>query len=207
MKSGERIKQKSEEFFDEMALRREIIPEPDLCYEHILPYFKELSGGRVADIGCGMGKMLAMIEQQYPGKFHLSGIDLSTESLRIAREFCGESVNLVRGDVEVLPFGDSSFDILLCMHSFHHYPRPIQALKEMHRVLQRGGVLYLVENDYPALKRMKKNLKYLLMRYPRGDVHMYSSRELLKLIRKAGFDAEEPRHLADYSQLLICRKA
>ena len=95
MKSRERIKQKSEVFFDEMALRREIIPEPDLCYEHILPYFKELSGGRVADIGCGMGKMLAMIEQQYPGKFHLSGIDLSTESLRIAREVTVERLSII----------------------------------------------------------------------------------------------------------------
>lgn len=51
------------------------------------------------------------------------------------------NVRFELGDVESLPFGDGSFDVVTCGSAFHHFPRPEQVLKEMTRVLRPGGMV------------------------------------------------------------------
>ncbi|MBQ6621282.1 MAG: class I SAM-dependent methyltransferase [Mogibacterium sp.] len=201
-KTQEKLKAKSARYFDLVAEREEIIPEPVKCYEYVLGKLTGMNGGALADIGCGTGNRLAFIHDQFGDRYSLYGIDLSPESLKRAEALCGSFAQLSVGDVEALPYEDGTFDLLLCMHSFHHYPRPLLSLQEMRRVLKPGGTLLLVENDYPPMFRRKTNLKQFLLRYPGGDIRMYSRKRLYALARKAGFTGPEPVHIAHHSQLL-----
>jgi len=42
-------------------------------------------------------------------------------------------------------FNDNSFDYIIASHVLHHVPYPIKFLKEMHRILKRGGKLIMNE--------------------------------------------------------------
>ncbi|MBX2866360.1 methyltransferase domain-containing protein [Candidatus Kaiserbacteria bacterium] len=47
------------------------------------------------------------------------------------------------GDIHNLPFEDDSVDALLCIAVLEHVENPIQAAKEMYRVLKPGGYLFV----------------------------------------------------------------
>jgi ubiquinone/menaquinone biosynthesis C-methylase UbiE len=46
-------------------------------------------------------------------------------------------------DITKIPADDASFDAVLCTEVLEHVPRPIEALKELSRILVPGGGLYL----------------------------------------------------------------
>jgi len=45
----------------------------------------------------------------------------------------------VKLDIQQMPFTDESFDVIFCNHVLEHVEDDRQALREMHRVLRRGG--------------------------------------------------------------------
>ena len=47
----------------------------------------------------------------------------------------------VKADLCDLPFVDHTFDLIFCNHVLEHIPEDMQALKELYRVLQKGGTL------------------------------------------------------------------
>ena len=200
------IKEKSARYFDHVAADGYAIPEPLRCYSSIIEKLAGFKSGYLADVGCGTGGMLRCLIDQMPGVFELYGCDISEKSLRRAAEDCPGAVHLVQADAEALPWQDGMFDVVLCMHSFHHYPRPEKALGEILRVLRSGGRLLLVENDYPSPRRQWINLRLKFTRYFSGDLHMYSGKELQDLAAGAGFTCGTPDRIGDHSQLLECIK-
>src|SRR5699024_5894273 len=68
-------------------------------------------------------------------------LDYSPEMLERAKSR-GEGLAHVRfqqGDVGALPFGNSSFDIVLSLNGFHAFPDKEAAYREVFRVLKPGG--------------------------------------------------------------------
>lgn len=49
-----------------------------------------------------------------------------------------------QGDMRELPDPDSSWDLVICLHTLEHCPEPARAIREMSRVLRPGGWLYIV---------------------------------------------------------------
>jgi ubiquinone/menaquinone biosynthesis C-methylase UbiE len=99
-------------------------------------------GDVVLDLGCGPGDGAAFIAER--GGVTV-GLDYSQGMLGHAARVPALSGKLLRGDAGRLPFADASFDKIICTNSFHHYPEHLAALREMRRVLKKGGVLSLVD--------------------------------------------------------------
>ena len=55
------------------------------------------------------------------------------------------------GNVERLPFSDASFDCVVDTFSMCVFPNPLQALKELARVLSPDGKLLLLEHSRSSL--------------------------------------------------------
>lgn len=88
----------------------------------------------VLDVGCGTGFLTEGIRAVAP---RVTGLDITWDQLRRARAKL--DVPLVRGDAESLPFRDEAFDAVLSSGSIEYWPAPVDALREMHRVLRPGG--------------------------------------------------------------------
>lgn len=202
----EKIKQNSRRYFDRVADKQHIIPEPNLCYDAVLEQLRSYDFMSLADISCGTGTMLSRICETYENDKALYGVDLSPRSIEAAERKVGERVHLKEGDIDDLPLDDGCVDIALNMHSFHHYPDPLNALKELRRILNDSGKLLLVENDYSFLKRLKVNLRHMRKRHRQGDVKMYSAAQLEDMIRRSGMKVVESKPIAEHSRLFICAK-
>src|SRR5215212_11664365 len=107
-------------------------------------------GTRLLDVGCGVGAVLAVLGQEFPG-VHLHGVDLERRQLDFARghlERSGVAATLLEADALALPFADESFDHVWMMWLLEHIPNAPAALHEARRVLVPGGAITAIEVDY-----------------------------------------------------------
>jgi ubiquinone/menaquinone biosynthesis C-methylase UbiE len=100
----------------------------------------------VLDVACGPGAFVLAIA---PRVSFVTGIDLTPEMLRQARQFQAEKqiVNAVFAcaDADHIPFPDASFDLVSCQHAFHHITKPELVLMEMIRVMKPEGRLLILD--------------------------------------------------------------
>ncbi len=103
------------------------------------------ASGDVLEVAIGTGLNL----EHYRDNIRLTGIELSSAMLQIARDRAaelGREVDLREGDAHGLDFADASFDTVVCTFSLCAIPDHRQAVAEMHRVLRPGGVLLLADH-------------------------------------------------------------
>jgi ubiquinone/menaquinone biosynthesis C-methylase UbiE len=100
--------------------------------------------GCVLDVGCGSGGYSWYFEQGEAGMY--VGLDITARrfpelsSLRPAR--CVR--RFVRGNAMGLPFEEGQFDFAIAIHSFEHIPDDEIVLREIARVLKKGGCVFVV---------------------------------------------------------------
>ena len=98
-------------------------------------------GQRVLDVACGTG-VVAVTAARSGAK--VSGLDLSPVLLDRAHHnasIAAVDIDFTEGDAEALPYPDASFDVVLSQYGHIFAPRPAIVLKEMLRVLKKGGRL------------------------------------------------------------------
>jgi len=111
-------------------------------------------GTRLLEIGCGVGAVLAVLGQEYPG-IELSGVDIEQKQLEFARrhlERAGVQATLRQADALALPFEDESFDHVWMMWFLEHVAHPPAALREARRALVPGGRITAIEVDYSTCR-------------------------------------------------------
>jgi SAM-dependent methyltransferase len=99
---------------------------------------------RALDIGCGGGQDL--IPFAVAGS-HAVGVDIARDTIAWAHDRFGSTlpdlpVTFATGAAEALPFGDGTFDVILCRVTIP-YTDNRKALSEMARVLRPGGAILL----------------------------------------------------------------
>jgi ubiquinone/menaquinone biosynthesis C-methylase UbiE len=127
----------SREFFDRVEEER---------YGRYAPWMKSAipfalqRGKRVLEIGPGLGT--DHIQFARAGA-ELYAVDLTHGHLELTLQrflLEGQVTRLIRGDAEVLPFSDDSFDMVYSFGVLHHTPGTEQAINEVHRVLRPEGI-------------------------------------------------------------------
>jgi demethylmenaquinone methyltransferase/2-methoxy-6-polyprenyl-1,4-benzoquinol methylase len=97
---------------------------------------------RVLDLGAG-----SCWVSEWLGRFNVEtiSVDIAIDMLRVGQSRMGPGARLVVGDLEALPLAAESVDKAVCLNAFHHVPDGEAALREIHRVLKRGGRVLLGE--------------------------------------------------------------
>lgn len=111
-------------------------------------------GTRLLEVGCGVGAVLAVLGQEFPG-ISLHGVDLEPAQLEFARGHLGRAgveATLVQADARSLPFDDGSFDHVWMMWFLEHVADPVAILEEARRVLVPDGAITVIEVDYSTTR-------------------------------------------------------
>ena len=106
----------------------------------------------VLDVGCGPGNITAGLARKVDHG-SIIGIDVSEAVIELAvAEQSHKAANLSFqvGDVYALDFSDARFDVIYAHQVLQHLARPVDALKELRRVLKPGGLLALRDADFGA---------------------------------------------------------
>jgi len=113
---------------------------------------------KLLDIGGGYGRLTPEYVKNFKNCLI---IDPSEKLLSQAKKFClkYKNISLQKGIIEKILQKDESFDVVLCVRTFHHLENPHQAIKEIHRVLKPKGFLIL---EFANKVRFKNILKAIL---------------------------------------------
>lgn len=105
----------------------------------------KVNHNNILDIGCSSG---AFTKIYLNGQNKVLGLDMNLSSLEKARK---NQVDVLLGNVLNLPLKNKSFDIINFCEVIEHLPNPLQALKEINRVLKHRGLLLLTTNNRCAI--------------------------------------------------------
>jgi SAM-dependent methyltransferase len=108
------------------------------------------NGGALLDAGSGAGYGARLLAS---GVRAVTGVDLSPETVALAREAHGDLVAFQTANVLELPFADGSFDAVTCFEVIEHVPEPAVLVRELARVLRSGGLLF-VSTPHARMERL-----------------------------------------------------
>lgn len=141
----------------------------------------DLSGRTVVllDLGCGTGGLLRFLKKRYPN-LRVIGIDYSPEAIFFCRKG-RNSIPFLRGSADSLPLENASVDVIACIDVLYHsaMPSDYKALREIYRVLKKGGHLFM---HLPAFELLRGSHDKAVHTRER-----YTSAKLQERLREAGF--------------------
>lgn len=100
-----------------------------------------LKPARVLETAAGTGIVTRAMRDALPASVPITATDLAPPMIEIARKKFqpGENVTFQPADGTALPFGDASFDAVVCQFGVMFYPDKDKGYREVLRVLQPGG--------------------------------------------------------------------
>jgi 2-polyprenyl-6-hydroxyphenyl methylase/3-demethylubiquinone-9 3-methyltransferase len=154
-----------------------------------------LSSKTVLDVGCGGGILSDSMARKGA---NVTGIDLSTKALRVARLHAleAQTTNLQFREVSVEALAaeqPASFDVVTCMEMLEHVPDPASVVRACSRLVKPGGWVFFstINRNAKAFALAIVGAEYLLNMLPRGT-HEYAKllrpSELAASCRAAGLD-------------------
>jgi len=173
---GEQVEAYSHDFFSD--------PAP---LEVLLEKSRVKETDTVLDVASGSGHIARALS---PRCRRVMAIDLTPEMIARSLSFPsrdgGGKIHHLVGDVDILPFRNGTFELVVCRYAFHHFPSPEGALREMTRVsLDRVVLVDGISSEDPEKGRLHNQIE---RRRDPSHVRLYSESELLELFRSVGLE-------------------
>ncbi|MCZ9938571.1 class I SAM-dependent methyltransferase [Brachyspira hyodysenteriae] len=207
MKDYEKL---SKEHFNKQA---SIYDEKDTIYyskygkiscNYVSEYLKNIDYNKLLDIGCGTGYLINMLKK-YKATAEFYGLDLSEEMINISKSKNIKDAEFILGSANKLPFNDNTFDIVTCIQSFHHYPYPDEAMKEVYRVLKKGGIYILSDTGVGGIAAwIDNNILFKVMKS--GDCRTENKEGISKRMLKNGFDVIDKKQIKGFIYSVVGKK-
>jgi ubiquinone/menaquinone biosynthesis C-methylase UbiE len=137
----------------------------------------------ILDVGCGTGRLLRKARERWP-KAKVIGVDSSEGMVRKARQLA-PGVKFDVGKAESLPLPDSSVDTAFSTMSFHHWSDQLQGIREVARVLRKGGRFFMADMNMPF------GLHNVVQHFGPDD-----PKKVRKMFAKAGLEVKKQRRWA-----------
>lgn len=119
-------------------------------HEKIIAYLADKPRGRILDVPTGQGALAK--------KLHEIGFTVTCCDIE-PNQFLAKELTVERGDLNGrLPYGDEVFDYVCFLEAIEHTENPYNAVREVARVLRRGGILAMSTPNYLNIERRMKFL-------------------------------------------------
>lgn len=118
------------------------LPETDGRVQFIL---KELDTDNMLDVGCGLGRILKIIQAKHP-QMNIFATDVSQVILNKLPDKITSKV----GSLLNIPYEDNRFDFVMTTEALEHAVDIENAIKELARVTAKGGKLLIIDKNINA---------------------------------------------------------
>ena len=121
---------------------------------------------KILEVAPGPGFLA--IEFAKAGDYEVTALEISRTFIEIAQANAAEAhvnIDFRHGNASHMPFEAETFDFIICVAAFKNFTEPVQAIREMHRVLKPGGKACIIDlrRDVPfeSIDRHIKNELHL----------------------------------------------
>lgn len=146
---------------------------------------------KLLDMGCGAGHASFAAAAKVK---EVVAYDLSEGMLTVVNDAAQTrgitNISTQQGYAEILPFEDSSFDVVISRYSAHHWHDVGKALREVKRVLKPGGTAIFMDVMSPGHPVLDIWLQTVEALRDTSHVYNYSSGEWLSLFNAAGLSTQ-----------------
>jgi len=170
--------------WDELLVRR-------FCEE----YSPSPRGRVIIDVGTGTAVLPIMLAEmpQFADAVFI-GTDLFTDMVETAQRTIQQRelenrVSAVECDIHKLPFDDNYADYVISRSTIHHWADPVQAFREIYRVLQPGGLAMMHEpRRDPSPNALEDfNARRRAANFEPNDLReKYTAAEVTEFLKQAG---------------------
>jgi SAM-dependent methyltransferase len=141
------------------------------------------ASGRVLDVGCGAGELLAGYHALGWATF---GVDPAAESVAAAQQ---RGATVHRGTLADVPWPAGSFELVTFSHSLEHIPEPVATLRRAASLLVPGGRIAIEVPNWACWQRRLFDGRWFHLDLPRHVQH-FSPRSLRRLADELGLEVE-----------------
>lgn len=176
---------------------------------NLIKYLSRIDPEKVLDVATGTGDLAIQTSKALPNA-KITGLDISQGMLdvgksKIEKENLSHKIEMIYGDSEDMPFEDNTFNAVTVAFGVRNFGNILKGLKEMNRVLNPGGKVFILEFSRPksSLFRAVFNFyfKYLLpvigritSKDPKAYKYLFESvqafpayDDFLSIMQEAGF--------------------
>lgn len=141
----------------------------------------------ILDVGSASGWFLSQLSIFYPNA-KCAGVDIYKDAISYGKKMY-PSLRLIHTDAHTLPFGDNSFDVIVCTEVLEHVEDPEQVLQEIKRVLKPNGVAVIEMDSGNLLFRIVWHWWTNMRRgvWRDSHIHAFNTQKLENMIKKTGF--------------------
>lgn len=169
------------------------IIKDDNHLSEIMDLIEESNYRRILDIGTGTGYLAFPLAERFP-KSTVCGIDIADAIIQKNNEIVKEK-GITNLSFEVFDglnylFEDESVDLIVTRYAFHHFPNVQDAIRQMHRILAKGGKI-LVSDPMRNEKDINGVIDDFMRVKKDGHIQFYSAKELDEMFIDSGFIKDE----------------
>lgn len=153
-------------------------------------------GSKLLDIGSGSGQFL--YEMKKLG-MNVSGVEPGDFDKEGNKKY---NLNIKNYDLIKAKYSKDFFDIITMNHVLEHLDNPNQSLKEIHRIIKKGGLLIIGIPNTNSFARRIFNRNWLALDVPR-HLFDYSDKNLKIILERNGFKINRIRYNSRPNQFVV----
>lgn len=152
--------------------------------------------GTILDVGCSFGFFLDAAKKR---GWKIDGVEISEFAANYARNNLG--INVINKPLNEANFDARFFDVVTLWNVIEHLYDPIELMREIHRILKRGGMLVLTTgNAESLLARLQRERWRMLI--PPIHLSYFAPSTIKRLLNSCDLELIEQTYALPYESLL-----
>ena len=129
----------------------------------VVAIVSKIKPNKILDVATGTGDLAISLSKT--GAEEIIGLDISTGMLEIGKQkikskLLSDTIEMVVGDSENLPYQDNYFDAITVAFGVRNFENLEKGLAEIYRVLRPGGIFVVLETSIPVKTPYKQGYNF-----------------------------------------------